>query len=101
MGKQKSTADQIAQLETQVQQDIERWNYLRENGCNDPLWPDGVNMNLKRNHIIYGLRQIARLDQSERQLSVFDMPGMIGSDVENDPRVPPKVDDGYMAKDGY
>ena len=101
MGKQKSTAAQIAQLETQVQQDIERWNYLKENGCNDPFWPDGVNMNLKRNHIIYGLRQIARLDQSERQLSVFDMPGMVDSDVENDPRVPPKVADDFMVRDGY
>lgn len=28
------------------------WNHINENGCNDPFWPDGCNMNLTRNHII-------------------------------------------------
>ena len=101
MGKQRSAADQIAQLEAQVQRDIERWNDIRANGCNDPFWPDGMNLNLKRNHIIYGLRQIAQLDQSERQLSVFDMPCMIGDEIEKDSRVPPIVADDFMVKDRY
>lgn len=30
-----------------------RWVYIYENGCSDPCWEDGVNINLVRNHIIY------------------------------------------------
>ena len=30
-----------------------RWRHLYENGGQDPTWPDGVNINLVRNHIIY------------------------------------------------
>lgn len=61
---------QISRLEAQVKADISHWHDLRANGCNDPFWPDGVNLNLVRNHIIYGLRQIAELSTSERQLSI-------------------------------
>ena len=28
------------------------WTFNNENGCNDPFWPDGCNLNLTRNHII-------------------------------------------------
>lgn len=37
------------------------WNYINENGCNDPFYPDGCNMNLTRNHIISYKRDIAEL----------------------------------------
>lgn len=33
--------------------EVERWKYICENGCSDPFWPDGTNMNLTRNHIMY------------------------------------------------
>jgi hypothetical protein len=38
-----------------------RWKEIAENGCNDPGWPDGVNLNLVRNHIIYDKREIQRI----------------------------------------
>lgn len=45
-------------LEAELIQEYERWEYLREYGGSDPAWPDGVNMNLVRNHIIYLKNQI-------------------------------------------
>ena len=92
---------QIATLEAQVQADVAHWHDLLANGCSDPFWPDGVNMNLVRNHIIYGLRQIAELRASQGQLSMFDAPAPEVGDAMQDKRIPPMVDDGYMAKDRY
>lgn len=37
----------------ELRKSYERWKYIYENGCSDPAWPDGVNLNLVRNHIIY------------------------------------------------
>ena len=99
--KQIPTHAQIAALEAQVQADVAHWHDLKANGCSDPFWPDGVNMNLVRNHIIYALRQIAELRASDRQLSLFDIPTPEVGDVMQDKRIPPMVDDGYMARDRY
>ena len=35
-----------------------RWKSIFEYGCSDPLWSDGVNINLVRNHIIYYKRRV-------------------------------------------
>ena len=96
-----SVTFQVARLEAQVQADVKHWHDLMANGCNDPFWPDGVNLNLVRNHIIYGLRQIAELSASERQLSMFEISTISANDVMQDERIPPKVDDNYMVKDRY
>ena len=37
-----------------------QWQRLYENGGSDPFWPDGVNLNLVRNHIIYYKGQIRK-----------------------------------------
>lgn len=42
-----------AQIMDEVDREFRRWNLLADGGCQDPGWPDGVNMNLVRNHIIY------------------------------------------------
>ena len=96
-----SVTFQVARLEAQVQADVKHWHDLMANGCNDPFWPDGVNLNLVRNHIIYGLRQIAELSASERQLSMFEISTISANDVMQDERIPPNVDDNYMVKDLY
>lgn len=36
-----------------IRREIEHWKVINQNGCNDPFWSDGCNMNLTRNHIIY------------------------------------------------
>lgn len=37
----------------ELRKSYERWKYIYENGCSDPTWPDGINLNLVRNHIIH------------------------------------------------
>lgn len=68
--------------------EIEHWKDINQNGCNDPFWSDGCNMNLTRNHIIYAqekvqkprverLRQLGRImtgriyQYDENQMSLF------------------------------
>ncbi|MDO4720522.1 MAG: hypothetical protein Q4A78_07655 [Peptostreptococcaceae bacterium] len=39
---------------------IRDWNHWRKMylyGCQDPNWPDGVNLNLVRNHLLNEVRQ--------------------------------------------
>ena len=63
------------------------WNHINENGCNDPFWPDGCNMNLTRNHIISYKRDVAGLcEETGMQLP-----------EEYFLKIPPEVDDNYMA----
>lgn len=85
----------------ELEQDMERWRFIKENGCNDPCWPDGVNLNLKRNHIIYDLRHIAELEKKPKQITFSELlSGVTNSTIvdENDPRIPQKVPDDFMAK---
>jgi len=42
----------------ELEKSYARWRNLYENDGSDPFWPDGVNLNLVRNHIIYYKRQI-------------------------------------------
>lgn len=99
--KQKSIAVQIAECQAQIDADVKRWDELMRNGCSDPFYPDGVNLNLVRNHIIYGIKRLAELDQSERQMSMFDVGGLVGDAALKDKRIPPKVDDNFMVKDKF
>lgn len=51
--KQRSRKEQLAEV---IRESHEQWKRLQENGGSDPFWTDGVNLNLVRNHIIYGRR---------------------------------------------
>lgn len=78
-------AEQIAELK----QSFANWDEIKENGTSDPAWPDGVNINLVRNHIIFHKREIERL--SAGQLFPPDDPIM-------DKPVPPEMPNDWMAK---
>lgn len=100
--KKPTITQQIAQANADLQRDIDRWNEINQNGCNDPFWADGANMNLVRNHIIYDLRRLAELEQKPVQLSVFmliDPAHNSIDDVMGDKRIPPLVSNDYMVKD--
>lgn len=57
-------------------------------------------MNLVRNHIIYYLMKIRELTSCTMQLSMFDSHvGSASESVLRDKRVPPEVDQNYMATD--
>ena len=53
-----------AQIREQLDAEYKHWDDLKKNGCSDPAWPDGVNLNLVRNHIIYWYRLLR--DQPDR-----------------------------------
>ena len=90
----------VDQHEQEIEKEIHRWNYIMKNGASDPCWPDGVNMNLVRNHIIYHLQKIQELSERPMQLSIFDtIPGMPTQQILADKRIPPLVDDNFMATD--
>lgn len=87
----------IEQLKAEVDASFEEWERIKEDGCQDPSWPDGVNMNLVRNHIIFWYQYLQeKISASNEQLSLFD--------VNNDPidkrPVPPVVPNSYMAPNG-
>lgn len=69
-----------------LEKDYKHWQNVYKNGCNDPSWTDGMNLNLIRNHIIHDKRQLKEtLDENE-------LPELYYKDL------PPEVDYDYMAK---
>lgn len=87
MGKKISVEEQVREYADSIVDEQARWLDLRENGCNDPFWSDGCNMNLLRNHIIYYKGKI-RECCDEHHLPIPD---------EYYIPLPPKVDQNYMA----
>ena len=62
------------------------WQALYDHGGSDPTWPDGVNLNLVRNHILYYKRQIEK-----------DCPLYMAHELYQRP-LPPEVPNSYMAR---
>lgn len=77
----------IEEVCKEMRQSIQHWKDINQNGCNDPFWSDGTNMNLVRNHIIYYKRQLEDICQGEG----CDLP------EEYYLAMPPEVDNKYMA----
>ena len=42
-----------SELIERIEQSYSKWQVLHDEGGRDPFWPDGCNMKLVRNHIIY------------------------------------------------
>lgn len=82
MSKSGKNVDYAAALENS----FARWDYIREHGCSDPFWADGVNMNLVRNHIMYYKQQLSE------EATLFLLPKAYYREV------PPEVDNNYMAR---
>ena len=59
--RQPTPAEMVQKHAQQIMVEIAHWLNLRDYGCSDPFWPDGTNMNLTRNHVIYEKRQIDEL----------------------------------------
>lgn len=84
----------LEQLRAELAKSYSEWEHLLIEGCSDPFWPDGVNMNLVRNHIIWWKSHIQAKAQTE-QLSMFDL----SSDADEIP-IPPVVNNNYVAPNG-
>ena len=85
--RKKTLQEQISAEANEIRRGIAHWCYMREYGCSDPSWPDGANMNLARNNIIYGKR---RLEELCTEAGV-DLP------EEYYLPIPPEVSTRYMA----
>lgn len=86
--KKKTPEQQICEYAQEIVKSIAHWQDIRKNGCNDPGWPDGVNLNLVKNHVIYYKRQIREL------CIVFNLP----TPQEIYLPTPPVVDNNFFAK---
>lgn len=51
--KQETPREAVARLTNCLDLAYARWHHHYENGCSDPCWEDGVNLNLTRNHILF------------------------------------------------
>ena len=85
-----------AQIRKQLEDEYRRWNDIKKNGCSDPAWPDGVNLNLVRNHIIYFYRFLLERTSKNVQLSMFD----VGMDLQDERPLPPEVPNNYIVPNG-
>ena len=85
--KKKTPKQELKELCKEIRSEIDHWDDINRNGCNDPFWSDGCNMNLTRNHIIYAKRQIAEL------CAEYSIP--IPEEMYFP--IPPEVSDYYMA----
>lgn len=64
----------------------DQWENLYKRGGSDPFYPDGVNLNLVRNHILYFKQRIEEEQPLYKNTQVFRR------------ELPPKVEDSYMAR---
>lgn len=85
--KERTPQEKVQQYCRNVREEIEQWKDINKNGCNDPFWSDGCNMNLTRNHIIYAQEQIRKICKENN----------IPFPEECYLSVPPKADINYMA----
>ena len=85
--KKKTPEQELLECRAQIIWEREHWKRINEKGCNDPFWPDGCNLNLTRNHILYYRRKIEELCQ---------VTGTVLPEEYFLP-VPPEVDNHYMA----
>ena len=82
LSRTKNKEDSAAEL----QKSFDRWDYLYTQGGSDPFWPDGVNLNLVRNHILYYKSQIEESCKPENYPAVYHR------------ETPPEVSQDYIAR---
>lgn len=87
MKKNKDFMEKLCECRKGVSDSLSRWLAIKAGGCHDPQWPDGCNMNLVRNHMLYYKEKIKKICQEK------DIP----FPEEYYLPVPPKVDQNFMA----
>lgn len=62
MAKRIKTPEQaLKEVIEYMQSEFQRWEHIVEYGSSDPAWPDGVNLNLVKNHILHYKARIEHL----------------------------------------
>lgn len=80
--------NKLKKLTQELEDKFNKWKHLQKHGGQDPLWADGCNMNLIRNHIIRYKDDIKRLCEEK---------GLKLPEIYNK-ETPPEVDSNYMAR---
>ena len=70
----------------ELQKEFGRWDELYANGGHDPFWPDGSNLNLVRNHILYFKKEIEAAYEHQNYPTIYYR------------ETPPEVSQDYMAR---
>ena len=70
MAKKRTRAEE---LQENLQKDFQRWEYLNTHGGSDPLYEDGFNMNIVRNHTLEKI--ISKLDEMSVAISELKLAG--------------------------
>ena len=78
--------DMVAEYTASLEERFDRWDEVYKNGCRDPLWSDGVNLNLIRNHIRYYKEEL------EKEMTDGAYPPIYYRET------PPTVDAEYIAR---
>ena len=73
----------IDELGKDIKEEQVHWQNIFLNGCSDPFWADGTNLNLTRNHIINDAGKISRLTGKHYPCEI-----------------PPEVPENYMVVTG-
>ena len=81
--KDKSEQDRLKDMRHNLLREFRTHEHLKTHGGQDPFWPDGTNMNLTRNHIIYEKRQIMELCS----ISGLDLPPDYMANLDQTDRV--------------
>lgn len=89
MAKRKENlAEEYNEHTKRLEESFRRWDELKKNGGQDPLYADGVNLNLVRNHIIYDKGELERICKA----SLFKLPDIYYEET------PEQVSMDYMAR---
>ena len=64
----------LEELVRELERDYARWEQVYMAGSKDPFWPDGVNANLCRNHILCGKRRIRELYPDAEMPEIYYWP---------------------------
>lgn len=84
---EKTPEQQLVETVKFCEERYRRWHDIYQNGCYDPTWTDGVNLNLVRQQLQYAKRCIA---QDCNEIGC-ELPEIYYKEL------PPEVDDSYMA----
>lgn len=87
--KSKTPQEQMQEAVAELVERYNRWQDLYKNGCFDPNYCDGVNLNFVRNHIYFAKRKIEKLVEEHKELSFPEEYEKI--------EIPQEVSNDYMA----
>lgn len=89
----------VESLVNSINESFARWDHIYQHGTSDPFWPDGVNANLVRNHIIYFRRQLEEMPRENGQQDLF-LAQEVQTALDGLRPVPDKLPDDWMCPTG-